>query len=68
MHTGDSNDNNLDKEIIHALTEYKGESKLKRAAMNILVKMVDTHEVQKLRETFWLIDKNGTGCIDVNEL
>jgi Ca2+-binding EF-hand superfamily protein len=48
--------------------EYRGVSALKRAAMNILVKMADTKEIEELREIFLSIDTETTGYITVEEL
>lgn len=36
--------------------------------MNILVKMLDTRDIEKLREAFLEIDKDGTGLITAPEL
>jgi Ca2+-binding EF-hand superfamily protein len=51
-----------------SLREYRGGSKLKKAAMNFLVKMLDASEISKLREVFLSMDKDGTGMISLNEL
>lgn len=58
----------LDPEILKRLKEYRSVSALKRAAMNILVKMADTKEIEQLREMFVEIDKENTGMITVVEL
>ena len=50
------------------LVEYRGSSRLKRAALNILVKMLPHSEIKKLREQFELIDTDSSGIIDANEL
>jgi len=42
----------LDAGIVNLLKNYKGGSKLKKAAMNILVKTLDSREINKLREQF----------------
>ena len=42
----------LDPDIIKSLKDFKGVSKLKKAAMNVLVKMLDSKEIESLRETF----------------
>jgi hypothetical protein len=34
------------------MKEYRGVSTLKKAAMNILVKMADNKDIEKLREAF----------------
>ena len=58
----------LDPEILQRLKDYRSVSALKRAAMNILVKMADTKEIEKLREMFVEIDKESTGMISVVDL
>jgi calcium-dependent protein kinase len=58
----------LDPQILNSLRDYKGVSTLKKAAMNVLVKMLDTKEIKKLRDAFMLLDKDGTGMISFTEL
>ena len=41
---------------------------MKKAAMTILVKMLDAKEIESLRDIFLNIDKDGTGCISGFEL
>ena len=55
-------------DVINRLRSFKGVSKFKRAAMNILVKMASEEEVQELRAQFQAIDKDGTGMIKASEL
>lgn len=50
------------------MREYKGVSALKKAAMNILVKMADNKDIEKLREAFIAMDLDSTGDIRANEL
>ena len=42
----------MNAEIVENLRKYKGESILKRAAMNILVKSLDIKEIQSLKKEF----------------
>lgn len=58
----------LDPNIVQNLRNYRGVSSLKKAAMNLLVKMADNKEIEHLREVFVNIDKDGTGFIHVHEL
>jgi hypothetical protein len=58
----------LDPEIFNNLRDYRGVSTLKKAAMNILVKMIDSKDLEKLRDQFLAIDKDGTGMITAPEL
>lgn len=50
------------------LQNYKGVSKLKQAALKMLVSMVDHKTIQTLTEEFNKIDKDRTGMIDLDEL
>jgi Ca2+-binding EF-hand superfamily protein len=48
--------------------EFKGSSKLKKAAMNILVKMINPKELEDLRIEFQKIDTDNSGLIEFKEL
>ena len=50
------------------LKKYRGESTLKKAAMNVLVKHLSSKEVQTLQAEFKKIDKDYSGFIEFNEL
>jgi calcium-dependent protein kinase len=63
-----SKEDKLDPNIITLLREYRGVSALKKAAMNILVKMADDKDIEHLRNMFMTIDKDNTGLITVKEL
>lgn len=58
----------LSDEVFESLISYRATSKLKREAMNILVKMTDDGEIEHLRETFRSIDTDSTGTISAQEL
>lgn len=58
----------LDSGIITSLRNYRGVSALKKAALNMLVKMLDSKEIENVREQFLKIDTDGTGMISVQEL
>ena len=58
----------LDSSIFQRMKEYKGVSTLKKAAMNILVKMADNKDIEKLREAFIAMDLDSTGDIRADEL
>lgn len=47
-----SEEDKLDPEILKRLKEYKGVSTLKKMAMNILVKMADSKDIEHLRDMF----------------
>jgi calcium-dependent protein kinase len=63
-----SEEDKLDPELGLKLKEFRGTSALKKAAMNVLVKMLNEKEIEHLREQFHQIDKNRTGLIDASEL
>lgn len=58
----------IDKAVLDRLGSFKGVSKLKKAAMNMLVKMADQRSIEELREEFVKLDKDGTGMINAEEL
>jgi calcium-dependent protein kinase len=42
----------LDMEVIKKLTEFRGESKLKKAALNIFIKMLQPKDIESLKKEF----------------
>lgn len=54
--------------MLNRLKSFRGVSKLKKAAMNMLVKMADQNSIEELRKDFQEIDKDGTGLINADEL
>ncbi len=58
----------LDPDVIKKLKEFKGSSTLKKAALNVLVKMLNTKEVETLRQEFQKIDTDNSGFIEISEL
>lgn len=58
----------LDKKAIENMRKFKGVSHLKRAVMNILVKMASEQEVAELTKTFQRIDTDNSGSISIEEL
>ena len=66
----DKNDdrNPLDKSILANLKSFKGTSKLKKAAMNMLVKMLDKDQIEALEKEFQKYDQDKTGMVSVQEL
>ena len=54
--------------LLKKLKLFKGQSKLKRAAMNMMVKMSDSGAINKLRTEFEKFDKDKNGTIDADEL
>lgn len=58
----------LEDSLIKRLKEYRGVSHLKRAAINILVKMCNEEEMKPITDYFKKVDIDGTGLININEL
>jgi len=54
--------------VLTRLQNFKGVSKLKKAAMNMLVKMADSNSIEDLKSEFVKLDKDGTGLINAEEL
>ena len=63
-----SEEDKLDPAILERLRHYRGVSTLKKAAMNLLVKMADNKDIKSLRDIFMQIDKDQTGDITAAEL
>lgn len=69
MAEGDLKTNmNINRDVLNRLQAFKGVSKLKKAAMNMLVKMADQNQIEDLKKEFTAIDKDGTGLISAAEL
>ena len=58
----------LRKDVIESMMNYRGVSILKQAALNLLVKQVDSIEIQDLQQQFWCIDTDQSGLISADEI
>lgn len=58
----------INPDVLKRLNTFKGVSKLKKAAMNMLVKMADQNSIEELRSEFVKLDKDRTGLINADEL
>lgn len=58
----------LDPEICNSLKLFKASSKLRQAALNVLVKMISPTDIANLRIEFEKIDTDNSGTIEVEEL
>ena len=58
----------LNAEIIDNLVAYKGQSKLRMAAMNVFIHMLEPKDFEPLRDRFHEMDKDKTGFLDASEL
>ncbi len=54
--------------MLNRLKSFKGESTLKRAAMNLLVKQASDEDVAACKAAFQAIDVDGSGMISSDEL
>lgn len=61
-------DNKMQAEIMERLASFQGRSKLKRAAINMMVKEMSEDLFKDLRSVFNEIDKDKSGTIDKAEL
>ena len=62
-------DNNEDYvSVVNNLKKYRGESKLKGACMNLLVKQISSSKIDQLKLQFQQVDKDSSGMIDKTEL
>ena len=50
------------------MNSYRGQSLLKKAAVNVLVKHLEANQIQKLKEEFEKIDTDCSGFLEVAEL
>lgn len=58
----------LDDTVLQKLKQFKGSSTLKRAALNLFVKMLNPSDVENLRKQFQMIDTDNSGFIEASEL
>ena len=58
----------INRDVLVRLGHFKGVSVLKKAAMNMLVKMVDREKIRDLKVQFAEVDKDNTGEISADEL
>lgn len=58
----------IDNEVVENLRSFKGSSKLKKAALNVLVKMLKPKDIDHLKEEFMKIDTDDSGFIEYKEL
>ena len=64
----DDKEDPLDPDTLDNLLNFKGSSRLKKAAMNLFVKTTNAKEFQALREQFEKLDVDHTGNVDAEEL
>lgn len=57
--------NVLDLDVMKKLRDFKGSSTLKKAALNVLVKMLNPKDIEGLRQEFQKIDTDNSGIIEI---
>jgi calcium-dependent protein kinase len=63
-----SHSENIDNEVIDSLKKFKGQSVLKKAALNVLVKMLKPKDIEHLKQEFMKVDTDNSGFIEYTEL
>lgn len=58
----------FDQQIIQRMQSYRGQSLLKKAAVNVLVKHLEANQIKKLRDEFEKIDTDHSGFLEKSEL
>jgi len=58
----------IDDEVIESLKKFKGSSILKKAALNVLVKMLKPKDIEHLKNEFMKVDNDNSGFIEYQEL
>lgn len=58
----------LSSDVIMNMMKYKGASKLKRAAMNLLVKQVNPMQLKDLHDQFRALDIDQSGWLHASEI
>jgi len=58
----------IDFEIIDSLRTYNANIKLRKEAMNIIVKTLSYNEISELKNAFYVMDQDKTGYISAEEL
>ena len=68
LNISDDEAEKLDSDVITRLKAFRGASRLKLAALSILVKMLNSKDIEKLRKEFEKIDTDNSGTIEATEL
>jgi calcium-dependent protein kinase len=58
----------IEEGVLKRLRQFKGSSTLKKAALNVLVKMLSPTDIENLRQLFQKLDTDNSGNIELNEL
>lgn len=55
----------MDREVLNRMKSFRGQSLLKKAAVNVLVKHLEQQQIQKLKEEFEKIDTDHSGFLEI---
>merc|ERR1712226_1477458 len=58
----------LQENMVDNLRGFRGQNKLKKAALHIIANQLNEDQIKALRETFMSLDGNGDGKLTVNEM
>merc|ERR1712176_301778 len=58
----------LQSNFVDNLRHFRGQNKLKKAALHIIAGQLNEDQIKALRETFMALDNNGDGCLTVAEM
>merc|ERR1719454_2050797 len=61
-------DVNLQSNFVDNLRQFRGQNKLKKAALHVIAGQLNEDQIKILRETFMALDHNGDGQLTVNEM
>jgi len=59
---------NLQESFVDNLRGFRGQNKLKKAALHVIAGQLDESHIRDLREKFVALDSNGDGLLTVNEM
>merc|ERR1711871_1263117 len=59
---------NLQNNFVDNLRSFRGQNKLKKAALHVIAGQLNEDQIKILRETFMALDNNGDGQLTVNEM
>ena len=65
---GVASDENMTPEVLTRLQSYGKMNNFKKEALKIVAKALPSQEIMGIREMFKAIDKDGSGCITIDEL
>lgn len=67
-HLNEEQQAQMDKDVLKRMQSYRGQSLLKKAAVNVLVKHLEASQIRELKAEFEKIDTDHSGFLEVAEL